>query len=379
MRRERLSAGAIGDSIGAEAHRRGAGGVVVMVTGVVSTRSTLRSEIVDAARRMSSDMCVFISLLVEFDRSGEWALDGEPSCAHWVADRADTEVSTAREWLRIGHALAGVEEVAQRFADGRLSYSKVRAVTRLADAENQHELCEIAERFPAGHLPVALAQWLNRHETPDERDTRQRALTKLGWHLESDGMIAGWFRLPPESGGALTSAIEAQIMRAHRGNDAPADASKPHTVSKWPSLPQQRADALLTIVTGGGANLDAELILHVRGDGCSLDDGTPIADSVVERLALEAFIRVLIHDAEGRPINASYRQRHPDTRQKRVVKERDRVCVDCGSTVLLQYDHEPSFEETKHTVVEELKLRCWRCHKARHAKLAAQAKLAASE
>jgi len=46
---------------------------------------------------------------------------------------------------------------------------------------------------------------------------------------------------PGESGGALTSAIEAQIMRAHRGNDAPADASKPHTVSKWPSLPQQRA------------------------------------------------------------------------------------------------------------------------------------------
>jgi hypothetical protein len=132
-------------------------------------------------------------------------------------------------------------------------------------------------------------------------------------------------------------------------------------------MPQQRADALLAIVTGGGADLTAELIVHIRGDGCSLDDGTPIADSIVERLVSDAFLRVLIHDAERRPINASGRQRHPTDRQKRVVRERDRACVDCGSTTLLQYDHDPDFDQTRRTIVEELKIRCWRCHKARHA------------
>jgi hypothetical protein len=132
-------------------------------------------------------------------------------------------------------------------------------------------------------------------------------------------------------------------------------------------MPQQRADALLAIVTGGGANLTAELIVHIRGDGCTLDDGTPIADNVVARLVPEAFLRLLLHDAERRPINASGRQRHPTDRQKRVVRERDRVCVDCGSTTLLQYDHDPDYEQTKHTIVEELRVRCWRCHKARHA------------
>jgi hypothetical protein len=118
---------------------------------------------------------------------------------------------------------------------------------------------------------------------------------------------------------------------------------------------------------GGGALVDTEVVLHVRGDGCTLDDGTPIAGSVVERIAPASFISVLIHDAERRPVNASGRHRHPTRRQKRVVHERDRGCVDCGSTELLQHDHVPDYTITKHTLVDELEERCWPCHRARHA------------
>ena len=134
----------------------------------------------------------------------------------------------------------------------------------------------------------------------------------------------------------------------------------------WPSAAQQRVDALVALVRGGGAMVATEVVLHVRGDGCSLDDGTPIAGSVVERIAPDGFLRVLIHDAEGRPINASGRHRHPTARQRRVVRERERACVDCGSTDLLEYDHDPDFEQSHQTVVDELWLRCWRCHHARH-------------
>jgi hypothetical protein len=74
----------------------------------------------------------------------------------------------------------------------------------------------------------------------------------------------------------------------------------------------------------------------------------------------------LIHDAEGRPINASGSHRHPTRRQKRVVKERDRVCVDCGSQDFLQYDHEPAYDVSHQTVVDQLVARCRRCHRARH-------------
>jgi hypothetical protein len=88
----------------------------------------------------------------------------------------------------------------------------------------------------------------------------------------------------------------------------------------------------------------------------------------VERIAPASFLRVLIHDAERRPINASGRHRHPTDRQKRVVKERDRVCVDCGGGELFEYDHDPDFEISEHTLVEELRLRCCSCHHDRHRK-----------
>lgn len=107
--------------------------------------------------------------------------------------------------------------------------------------------------------------------------------------------------------------------------------------------------------------------MHVRGDGVTFDDGTPTTNNAVVRLLDESFVRLLIHDAERRPINASSRRRHPTTRQKRVVMETHRYeCVDCQSTDLLELDHNPSFAQTRHTITHELEPRCSPCHRARH-------------
>jgi hypothetical protein len=123
----------------------------------------------------------------------------------------------------------------------------------------------------------------------------------------------------------------------------------------------------MSLLREGGGEVVTEVVLHVRGDGCSLDDGTPIPETVVERIAPTAFIRALIHDAESKPINASGRHRHPTARQRRVVRERDGGrCVDCGSSELLQFDHVPDFDESRRTVVDELVNRCRRCHFRRH-------------
>ena len=136
----------------------------------------------------------------------------------------------------------------------------------------------------------------------------------------------------------LLDDLAARRARAALGG--PAAARERH-VSRGKLLPRERVEALL-------------------------DDGTALPMSVVERIPPEAFIRALIRDADNRPINASAKRRHPSTRQKRVVKERDRACVDCGATTLLEYDHVPDFAQTGHTVVEELQLRCAPCHQRRH-------------
>ena len=327
------------------------------------TGPSLRAKVVAAGARWSAGQRQLVQLLAELDDSGEWRLDGSPTCAHWVAAALDIEVSTVREWLRIGRKLVSLRVVNAAFDEGRLSYSKLRALTRIATPENEIELCQIAEHVPAGRLPHALAAWLQRHETPEETEARHHEARGLWWRVDVDGMGVGCFRLPPTDLAVVAAATDAEVMRGVSRN-ASADASGDD--ARWPSNAQQRADALLALVRGGGAVVTTEVVLHVRGDGCTLDDGTPIAGSVVERIAPDSFLRALIHDAESRPINASGRQRHPTVRQRRVVRERDLACVDCGATEFLQYDHEPDYEQSRRTVVDELRLRCRTCHRARH-------------
>ena len=267
------------------------------------TRPGVRSEFTRYGRRWSSSITQLIALSVELDDSGEWALDGSPTCAHWIAATLDIEIGTAREWLRIGRALAHLPMTTNAFTNGGLSFT---------------------------------------------------------------------MRLTPARAAVLTAAVDEHVMRSdgrepadptERGDDATASRE---SHPRWASLAQQRVDALIDIISAGGTNVVTEVILHVRADGCTLDDGTPIGGSIVERIADTSTLRAMIHDAESHPVNVSGLHRHHTKRQKLVVKERDQRCVDCGSTDFLEHDHVPDFNHSKRTLVEETQLRCSRCHTARH-------------
>jgi len=319
-------------------------------------QGTLRAQLVDVWKQWSSHTHRLLRLIGGLEASGEWVADGAVTCAHWISDTLDTELSTAREWLRVSRALTDLPACDDALASGRLSYSKVRAVTRLATRANESELCELAERVPANRLACALASWLARRETPAETDARQHSARGMGWRTDVDGTVVGWFRLAPSAAASVVGEIDRRVRQSRR--DASADA--------WPSVRQQRADALASLAQVGGNGVTHEVVLHVRGDGCTLDDGTPISENAVARLVPQSFVRALIHDANGRAINASGRHRFPSVRQRRVVHERDRRCVDCGATEFLDYDHDPPFEQSKRTVIDELRLRCWNCHHRRH-------------
>ena len=114
-------------------------------------------------------------------------------------------------------------------------------------------------------------------------------------------------------------------------------------------------------------DLVTEVVIHVRGDGTSFDDGTPLTNNAVCQRLDQSFVRMLLHDMERRPIDASNRRRHPTTRQKRVVLEtHNHECVDCQDPDLLEFDHNPPYELTGHTITTELEPRCSPCHRARH-------------
>ena len=220
--------------------------MAVAVLGRIGSEKVERplcAAVVAAGAQWSGGQRELVRLVTQLDTSGEWIIDGAPTCAHWVADALDIEVCTAREWLRIGRALVKLKVIDAAFAEGRLSYSKLRALTRVATPKNEAELCELAERVPAGRLRHAIAAWLQRHESPEETEARHDAARGLWWRTDVDGMVAGCFRLPPgDFAAALRAAVDAEIMR-RQSSGAPVDASACGCVA-WPSLPQQRADAL---------------------------------------------------------------------------------------------------------------------------------------
>ena len=203
-----------------------------------------------------------------------------------------------------------------------------------------------------------------RHEDAEDTGRRQQRETGLSARIEPDGMGVITIRLPPAELGAAMAAIDAAVMTTNHHPSASMDASEAGTATRT-SLARQRATAFLTLLTNGGMRVSTELIVHIRADGNHLHDGTPINDHAVARLLPAAFVRAMIHDAEGHPIDVSGRHRYPTDRQKLVVKERQPAC-DCGATSFLVYHHEPPFEESHRTVVDELQIKCGRCHRDRH-------------
>ncbi|MEZ5229197.1 MAG: DUF222 domain-containing protein, partial [Acidimicrobiales bacterium] len=301
-----------------------------MTTG---TLMSLKDRLRDTAAIWARSQFELVNLAAEFADSGEWLIDGAASAAAWLSAEADIEPSTAREWIRIGRCLRSLPASADAFEQGELSYSKIRTLTRVATAANEVELVELAKTVPASDLGRAIAEWLLRHGEPEAIEKYQHRRRGVSCRVEPDGMMAFTLRLPPLEGGTFRAALTARVMRSTpRKHDG-----------VWPTLSQQYADAFVELLTSGAGTPSYEIVLHVRGDGSAMDDGIPIPVSVLERIAPEAFLRALIHDADGRPINASGKQRYPTERQKRVVIERDRACVDCGSTQLLTFDHCPEF------------------------------------
>src|SRR3954453_15518342 len=156
----------------------------------------LEAQICEVAGHLAAATCRFLVLLAEFDERRGWAGWELNSCAAWLSWKCQMSSGTAREHVRGARALPVLPVIRAEFAAGRLSYAKVRALTRIATPANEAGLAEIAgpmtgnqlERFPRAH---------RRCSRSADAAARVRRLT---WRFEEDGSLAGSFRLPPLAG-----------------------------------------------------------------------------------------------------------------------------------------------------------------------------------
>ncbi len=324
----------------------------------------LGDEVVTLSRHLASDTLAMLRLIGEIDARGAYARWGASSCAAWLADACEIERSTAHRQLRVARAMRTWTALDEAMADGDVSFAKARTIVPHLSDTNVVALVDIARSTPVGRLGAAVAAWLHRHDDPEEIARRHHRERSVSWRTDPDGMVTITARLEPGVAGAVCAVLDTQVMRAPAG--APeADGSRP-------SLAQQRADALVAAVTAPPAErargrgrpptrVDTEVVVHVTAEGNRLTDGTPLGDHAVAALLPDAFVSLLLHDAERQPIDASPRRRFPTRRQRRVVDARQDQCAGpgCTATVFLQYDHVEPYDPIRpNTVIANLQRLC---------------------
>lgn len=306
----------------------------------------MEAEAVELSERMGAGTYELLVLIGELDAQCLWAERGALSCAAWLAERCGAEVSTTRSQVRVARAMIRFPQLDAAMARGDISYTKARVLVAYLNEANEAALVDLAEQNPASRLGAAIAAWSQRNEDPSTITDRQHEARSLSWRTEPDGTVLVVARLEPAVAGEVCAVIDLATARTN----APAGAT----------LAQQRADALAFVLTSGGGGAQAEVVVHVTAEGNRLADGTPLSDHAVTRMLPDAFVSLLLLDAQRQPIDASPRRRSPTRRQRRVLDERDVECQypGCTARVFLQYDHIDPYAAGGRTVIDNLRRLC---------------------
>ena len=198
----------------------------------------LGNQIAELSSRIDAATYELLCHLREFDRRYGW--EGFRSCAHWLNYRTGLALGAAREKLRVATALADLNHVSAAMARGQLSYSKVRALTRVATPATEARLLAVALSATAAHVERLARAW-RRADRAAAADAERDLLASraLSMRVDEDGMVVVRGRLPAEVGAVLLRAVEAALEQVPAsavgdGGEAGDDAT----------IAQRRADAL---------------------------------------------------------------------------------------------------------------------------------------
>ncbi|GAA4730785.1 HNH endonuclease signature motif containing protein [Modestobacter marinus] len=310
----------------------------------------LAREIRSGAVRLAAATAAWLRLVAEFDAREGWGEVGVKSCAHWLAWKCGMGPGAAREHVRVARALGALPVTAEAFAAGRLSYSKVRAITRVADAGTEVELVELARHATASQVERVVRAWRRSDAVDEELVAEKRSFQ---WHWDADGMLVLQVRMDGEAGAALLAAVESLAERDARREraaatraaaaDCPADPGTPpreRMSARRCRVLAQLAEVAADTGRRAGDPPRREVVVHVDADVLAtdaaagrahLEGGPALSPAQVRRMACEASLTVIV-EREGRPLAMGRRRRLATAAQRRALLARDGGCVRPGCT-----------------------------------------------
>ena len=385
------------------------------------TTAQLETEICRLAGHIAAATCRFLDLIFDFDDREGWAAWDMPSCAAWLSWRCQLSPKTARDQLRTARALKDLPVLHREFAAGRFSYSKVRAVARIATPDNEAGLVEMTALMTAAQADRFCAAVGSCLPAGDEDGQAAGPRTALRWRFDEEtGELQVTAQLPPADGAVLLQALRAALGDLDHPHEAAPELGADQRPEEFKVDAGDLAEALTEVAAAylrgkvvSADNADVyQVQVHVvpqildrdtvpagtesegsvpagtensgtvpagtpgithpcRPGRCHLEDGPAITPADAQRIACTATLSAMLHDpGDGTVLDVGRRSRTATAAIRRAVRERDgaRCCFPGCDSRRTDLHHIVWWRHHGTTSVVNLVPLCKRHHTLVHAK-----------
>jgi hypothetical protein len=305
--------------------------------------------------------------------------------------------------MRVARSLAELPLLRAAFGRGQLSYSKARALTRIATAANEAELVDLALTATAAQLERIVRGYQKANDTALRSYERRRHR----WHWDEDGMLIVRARLMPEEGATYLAALRSAQAAATTPVDNTPDEKASASRRPDPNGTAE-ADALVMMAAGfltsaGSADCSGDdrtlLVVHVdaetldggtaapqsvsarsaptkprivgvpdAGPRCRIEGGPGLAPTTAARLACDSAVVAMLRDRDGHVLDVGRRTRRINSALRRALRARDHGCryPSCTRVRFLDAHHVRPWSSGGPTELDNLILLCWRHHTLVH-------------
>ena len=347
----------------------------------------IEEEIVFLAAHLHAGEHRFLTLVAEYDRLRGWEVGGHRSCAHWLAFRTGFDLGACRERVRAARALVKLPLTSASMSRGELSFSKVRALSRVATPENEADLLDLARGCTAAQLERVVRGFkLGSRQDEVDREKERFESRSFSVFPDEEGMYEVKGKLTPEIGALLMRAVEAASDALYREKGPKGVSAE----TSFQDAAHRRADALgliaeRALAAGFGEKAPVsgtkaeryQVLLHVDADTLKedgsglgqseLEDGTRVSAETSRRLSCDAAVVEIGHARDGSVLDVGRKTRTIPPSVRRALEVRDRGCrfPGCGLR-FTDAHHINHWADGGETALTNLLLLCSHHHRLLH-------------
>lgn len=312
----------------------------------------IESEITELGSHLAAAEARWLLLIGEFDRREGYLTWGMRSTAHWLNWRCGMSRPAAHERVRVARALAVLPRTVEAFSRGELSYSKVRAITRVATPAAEGELVDLAGAITASQLERVVRGLASvQDQIADERGRKGHLERSLHYGHHDDGTGTIVVRLPPEKMALALAGLQAmaeqmaiadfvdEIESSAEDTDAPADPWSARFADAFVRMAELAVDPeaagrsfsdrfLVNVHYDLTAALDPERDGDPDGEAeptARIEGGPALSADTLERLLCDGAY-VPIAEIDGKPVYAGSKAATVPRRMRRALQARDGGC-----------------------------------------------------